>query len=97
MLSIIFFHIRRKVPEDKKGKLTSLINQVRSITMGTTGYISGKALKRLDKPGVIVVVKKWQSIFYWNQWFQSEERSKVQHKIDQLLGEETQYKIYEHD
>ena len=94
---MIRIHIRRKVSEDKKEKLMSLINQLRSITMGTPGYISGETLKRLDKPGESMVVTKWESIFYWNQWFQSEERSNFQDKIDQLLGEETQYEIYEYD
>jgi heme-degrading monooxygenase HmoA len=54
-------------------------------------------LKRLDKPGESLVVSKWQSVHYWNQWLQSEERSEIQNKIDQLLGEETQYEIYEYD
>jgi len=89
--------IKRKVSEDKKEELTLLINQLRSITMGTPGYISGETLKRLDKPGESLVVTKWQSDYYWNQWLQSKERSKIQDKIDQLLGEETQYEIYEYD
>ncbi len=89
--------IKRKVSEDKKEELTSLINQLRSITMGTPGYISGETLKRLDKPGETLVVTKWQSDYYWNQWFQSKERSEIQDKIDQLLGEETLYEIYEYD
>ena len=89
--------IKRKVSEDKKEELTLLINQLRSITMGTPGYIAGETLKRLDKPGESLVVTKWQSDYSWNQWFQSKERSKIQDKIDQLLGEETQYEIYEYD
>ena len=89
--------IKRKVSEDKKEELTLLINQLRSITMGTPGYISGETLKRLDKPGESLVVTKWQSDYYWNQWFQSKERSEIQDKIDQLLGEETLYEIYEYD
>ena len=89
--------IKRKVSEDKKEELTLLINQLRSITMGTPGYISGETLKRLDKPGESLGVTKWQSDYYWNQWLQSKERSKIQDKIDQLLGEETQYEIYEYD
>ena len=89
--------IKRKVSEDKKEELTLLINQLRSITMGTPGYVSGETLKRLDKPGESLVVTKWQSDYYWNQWLQSKERSKIQDKIDQLLGEETQYEIYEYD
>ena len=94
---MIRIHIRRKVPEEKKEDFVVLINKLRSITMGTPGYISGETLKRVDKPGESLVVTKWQSSYYWNQWFQSQERSDIQEKIDQLLGEETQYEIYEYD
>jgi heme-degrading monooxygenase HmoA len=94
---MIKIHIRRKVSEDYREELRVLINQLRSITMGRPGYIAGETLKRLDKPGESLVVTKWQSIYYWNQWFQSSERSKIQDKIDQLLAEETQYEIYEYD
>jgi hypothetical protein len=51
----------------------------------------------VDKPGESMVVTKWQSDFYWNQWLQSAERTRIQDKIDQLLGQETQYEIYEYD
>ena len=94
---MIKIHIKRKVPEEKKEDFVLLINQLRSITTGNPGYITGETLKRLDKPGESLVVTKWQSVYYWNQWFQSQERSKIQDKIDQLLGEETQYEIYEYD
>ena len=94
---MIRIHIRRKVPEEKKEDFVVLINKLRSITMGTPGYISGETLKRVDKPGESLVVTKWQSSYYWNQWFQSQERSDIQEKIDQLLGEDTQYEIYEYD
>ena len=94
---MIRIHIRRKVPEDKADDLKSLINQLRAMTMGTPGYIAGETLKRLDKPGESLVVTKWQSKFYWEQWLQSKERSEIQDNIDQLLGEETVYEIYEYD
>ena len=94
---MIRIHIRRKVPENKADDLKSLINQLRAITMGTPGYIAGETLKRVDQPDESLVVTKWQSKFYWEQWLQSKERSEIQDKIDQLLGEETQYEIYEYD
>ena len=65
--------------------------------MGTSGYIAGETLKRVDKPGESLVVTKWQSEFYWEQWLQSKERTEIQDKIDRLLGEETKYEIYEYD
>ena len=94
---MIRIHIRRKVPADKADDLKLLINQLRAITMGTPGYIAGETLKRIDKPAESLVVTKWQSEFYWNQWLQSKERAEIQNNIDQLLGEETQYEIYEYD
>ena len=94
---MIRIHIRRKVPEDKTDDLKVLINQLRGMTMGTPGYIAGETLKRVDKPGESLVVTKWQSEFYWEQWLQSKERAELQNKIDRLLGEPTQYEIYEYD
>jgi heme-degrading monooxygenase HmoA len=94
---MIKIHIRRTAPEDKQEELRLLINQLRSITMGTPGYIAGETLTRQDKPGESLVVTKWQSLFYWNQWLESKERAGIQDKIDQLLGEETRYEIYEYD
>ena len=94
---MIKIHIRRTVPEDKQENLQLLINQLRSTTMGTPGYIAGETLTRLDKPGESLVVTKWQSLFYWNQWLESKERAEIQGKIDRLLGEETRYEIYEYE
>jgi quinol monooxygenase YgiN len=92
---MIKVHIKRTAPEDKKEELLVLINELRSITMGEPGYIAGETLKRTDKPGESLVVTKWQSIYYWDQWFQGAKRSAIQAKIDQLLGSETEYEIYE--
>jgi heme-degrading monooxygenase HmoA len=94
---MIRIHVRRNIPADKKEDAMRLIIKLRSMSMGQPGYISGETLKRFDKPGESLVVTKWQSIHYWNQWFKSEERSEIQDKIDQLLGEETQYEMYEYD
>jgi heme-degrading monooxygenase HmoA len=94
---MIRIHVRRNIPEEKKEDVMRLIIKLRSMSTGKPGYISGETLKRLDKSGESLVVTKWQSIHYWNQWFQSEERSEIQSKIDQLLGKETQYEIYEYD
>ena len=94
---MIKIHVRRNIPEDKKEDVMALILELRSMSVGRPGYISGETLKRLDKPGESLVVTKWQSDHYWNQWFQSEGRLEIQKKIDQLLGEETQYEIYDFD
>ena len=94
---MIRIHIRRKVSVDNVYELKVLINQLRALTMGTPGYIAGETLKRVDRPDESLVVTKWQSEFYWNQWLESKERAEIQGKIDQLLGEETKYEVYEYD
>jgi len=94
---MIKIHVRRNIPEDKKEDAMRLIIKLRSMSMGKPGYISGETLKRLDKSGESLVVTKWQSEFYWKQWLQSKERAEIQDKIDQLLGSETRYEIYEYD
>ncbi len=92
---MIKVHIKRIVPQAKKEELLKLINELRSITQGEPGYIAGETLKRVDKPGESLVITKWQSIYYWDQWFQGPKRAAIQKNIDQLLGSETQYEIYE--
>ena len=94
---MIKVHIKRKVPPEKMEDLRALINQLRSMTMGQPGYIAGETLQRVDQPGESLVVSKWQSIDYWQQWLDSKERMEIQAQIDQLLGGETQYEIYEFD
>ena len=88
-------HIKRKIPEDKSEELNDLIKELRGMTMGQPGYIAGETLRRVDKPGESLVSSKWQSIESWNRWFENPERMMIQGKIDQLLGQETQYEIYE--
>ena len=94
---MIKVHIKRKVPPEKLDDLRLLINQLRGMTMGQPGYIAGETLIRQDKPGESLVVAKWQSADYWQQWLQSQDRLAIQAKIDAVLGEETQYEIYEYD
>jgi heme-degrading monooxygenase HmoA len=94
---MIKVHIRRKVSPQKRDKLQVLINKLRALTMGQPGYIAGETLKRVDTPGESLVVSKWQSTEYWKQWVESTQRAEIQAQIDQLLGEETHYEIYEYD
>ena len=94
---MVRIHIRRCVSEDKQQALMELINQMRSAIVGNPGYLSGETLKRIDQPGEILVVSKWQSSYYWKQWYASREREALQADIDQLLGAQTQYEIYEYE
>ena len=94
---MIKIHIRRSVSEENQQRVTALINQMRAAIVGQPGYLSSETLKRVDPPGEILVVSKWQSHFYWKQWYESPERMEVQAKIDELLAAQTQYEVYEYE
>lgn len=94
---MIRVHIRRQVSQETQKAVMALITQLRATIVGQPGYVSSETLKRIDRPGEILVVSKWQSDFYWQQWYASQERAALQADIDQLLGAPTQYEIYEYE
>ena len=86
--------IRRTVPQDKARKMIPLFRQMRASAATQSGYITGETLRSMDNPEEFMVVSTWQSSEDWNKWLKSEDRNKVQSKIDDLLGGETDYEIF---
>ncbi|MEE4165058.1 MAG: antibiotic biosynthesis monooxygenase family protein [Desulfocapsaceae bacterium] len=87
--------IKRNVPESSIPELTVLLKRLRSVTLMQPGYISGQTLKRLDKPGECMVISTWRSMEDWDNWLNNSKRVAIQSEIDQLLGRQTEYSIYE--
>ena len=81
--------------KEKAVKLAPLIVKLRSLATIQPGYITGKTFRCLDCPGEYLVVSTWNSLDDWNRWLQSEQRMALQKQVDDLLGEKTQYRIYE--
>lgn len=88
--------IKRHVPVSKHHEFMTLLHEMRSLTLKQPGYVSGQTLHRTDDPTECVVDSNWRSMEEWNNWFQSAERNAVQVKIDGLLGQETEYAVYEY-
>ena len=86
--------IKRKISQDRAKALIPLVRQMRASAATQAGYITGETLRSLDNPEEFLVISTWQSSDDWNKWLQSEERNKVQDKIDDLLGGETKYEIF---
>jgi heme-degrading monooxygenase HmoA len=89
--------VKRAVSDDKLDKLREFIDKLRNMTTGLPGYISGETLRRIDRPGEILVVSKWKTCQDWQRWFESAERRRVQQQIDELLGQATTYEIFDFD
>jgi len=88
--------IKRHVPVSNHHDLTALLHEMRSLTLKQPGYISGQTLQRVDDQTECIVDSNWRSAEDWSRWFQSPERIAIQVKIDELLGQETEYAVYEY-
>lgn len=88
--------IRRKVVDKEiSEKLAPLIVQLRSRASAQPGYVTDQAFSCLDCDGEYLVVSTWNSMEDWENWKNSSERENIQQQIDQLTGEETEYRFYE--
>ncbi|RLB43839.1 MAG: antibiotic biosynthesis monooxygenase [Deltaproteobacteria bacterium] len=86
--------IRRKVSKEKEAELLPLLIQLRALATAQPGYISGETLRNIDDPEEYLVISTWQSLEDWQRWAKSEQRAEVQNKIDNLLGQKTEYSSY---
>jgi len=86
--------IKRQCPKDKQRELFRCIKEIRRQVPQQSGYISGEYLKSIDETNEIVTISSWFSLEDWHTWFESEERKKIQSKIDSIPGVTTEYSIY---
>lgn len=87
--------IKRKVSANNILELTILLKKLRSLTLSQSGYIYGETLRRVDLDDECLVISTWRSFEDWNAWLHNEQRIKIQDDIDSLLGEKTDYSVYE--
>jgi heme-degrading monooxygenase HmoA len=86
--------IKRKVQQENVLELTLLLKRLRTLTLDQKGYVSGETLNRIDKNDECIVISTWRSVEDWNRWVNDPKRIEVQTKIDDILGEETEYAMY---
>ena len=80
---------------DKAAKLAPLIVKIRSLATAQRGYITGRTFHCLDCPGEYLVISTWNSLDDWQNWLNNDQRKALQKQIDDLLGEPTQYRLFE--
>ena len=86
--------IKRKVQQENMLELTALLKRLRILTLEQDGYVSGETLGRIDKTDECMVISTWRSVDDWNRWVNDPKRIEVQTKIDDILGEDTEYAMY---
>jgi heme-degrading monooxygenase HmoA len=94
-MAISVFIQRKFSDKENAAKLAPLIVELRSLATVQPGYITGKTFRCIDCPGEFIVLSTWNSLDDWNTWLQSKQRMALQKQVDDLLGEVTQYRIYE--
>ena len=88
--------IRRAFSDDDKAQmLAPLIVKLRSLAITQPGYITGRTFRCLDCAGEFLVLSTWNTRADWENWLNNAERRRLQKEIDDLLGEETEYRLYE--
>lgn len=87
--------IKRRVHDDNLTELNKLLRTLRGVTLEQPGYVSGQTLHRIDQPNESMVISTWRSREDWENWVKNPERIAIQTEIDDLLGQETEYAMYE--
>ncbi len=87
--------IERRVPKGKDTDLANLMRDLRAKAMFAKGYISGETLRAHDDPTLYVVISTWKSLEDWRAWEQGLERKAIQAKIDTILTQSEQHRIFD--
>jgi heme-degrading monooxygenase HmoA len=70
--------------------------QLRALSIKQPGYVSGESLKSVERPDEYLVISTWDNLDAWKAWVGSKGRDEIQNKIDMLLGQKTNYEVYEY-
>jgi heme-degrading monooxygenase HmoA len=79
----------------KREDIGRLLLELRMAAMPRKGYVSGETLVSTKSGSTILVISTWQSLEQWKAWETSEERAKINRKIEPLLSRKPAIKIYQ--
>jgi heme-degrading monooxygenase HmoA len=74
--------------------LLSHIVELRAHAVRQPGYISGETFFGLNRPEECLVIGRWISLEYWEQWEKNLHRIELNEKIEKLCLCKTEYSIY---
>jgi len=87
--------IERQVAKGKDTDLANLMREMRSKAMFARGYISGETLRAHDDPTLYVVISTWKGPEDWKAWEENPARKEIQTKIDTILAQSAQNRIFD--
>ena len=81
-------------PGDNAKVLLPHIIELRALAVRQPGYISGETFFNLDRPEECLVIGRWTSLEYWQQWKRNPRRIEIDENLEKHLGAITEYSIY---
>lgn len=88
--------IRRKVLEGLEAPYQEAALNVLQQALKAPGFLSGEALRNIDKPNRRVVISRWQSIEHWNRWLVSNRRRDAMTAMAPLLEGPEDVELLQH-
>jgi len=86
--------IERQVKEGED--LSQLLVEIRVAAIKYyPGYVGGETLVNREDGSNIIVISTWRSIEDWEQWANSETRIRLYERIEPLLQEKPEIRIFE--
>jgi heme-degrading monooxygenase HmoA len=79
--------------QDAKVLLPHII-ELRALAVRQPGYISGETFFNLERPEECLVIGKWTSLEYWQQWTRDPRRIELDGNMDKHFGVKAEYSIY---
>ena len=87
--------IKRVISHGENAKvLLPLIIELRALAVRQPGYISGETFFNLDRPEECLVIGRWTSLEYWQQWKRDPRRIELDENMEKHLDANTEYSIY---
>jgi heme-degrading monooxygenase HmoA len=70
------------------------IIELRALGVRQPGYISGETFFSLDRPDECLVISRWTSLEYWQQWKRDPRRIELDGNMEKHLAIKTEYSTY---
>ena len=86
--------IKRRFKDGNTPQIVALLNELRSMAMNQTGYLSGETLIKNGYPNNMVVISTWQDMNSWENWRDSEQRNKFEAMLEVYQERPTDYEAF---
>lgn len=86
--------IKRRFKPGNTPQIVALLNEIRTLAMSQSGYMSGETLLKNDAPDNMVVISTWKSLEAWRLWRDSKERGKFEAMLEIYQEGPTEYEEY---